>query len=70
MAYDYEPKVGDRVYALGQNGTFHVTEVHTNPNTVDLLLESADYPLKGIPWGVLTRLPERKTSDDSPAQPQ
>ena len=65
MTYEYEQKVGDRVYALGQNGTFHVAAVHTNPNTVDLLLESAVFQLNAIPWGALTLFPRKKTPDDS-----
>jgi hypothetical protein len=64
MTYEYVPKVGDRVYALGQNGTFTVAAVHTSPNTADLQLESSDFALRGIPWGVLT-LAAKKTREAS-----
>jgi hypothetical protein len=48
------PKIGDRVVALGQHGTFQVICVHTEKLTVDLkLIGPADCYERDIPWGVL-----------------
>jgi len=48
------PRVGDRVVALGHNGTFQVVAVHTENLTVDLkLIGPADYYDSEIPWSVL-----------------
>ena len=48
------PKIGDRVVALGHNGTFSVSGVQTDKLTVDLkLIGPADRYERVIPWDVL-----------------
>lgn len=48
------PKIGDRVIALGQHGTFQVIRVHTENLTVDLkLIGPADCYERDVAWTVL-----------------
>jgi hypothetical protein len=48
------PTIGDRVVALGHNGTFSVSGVHKDKLTVDLkLIGPADQYERAIPWDVL-----------------
>ena len=57
------PKKGDRVFSQGMNGTFIVSTVKTNPNTVDLkLVGAAEYFERDVPWGVLTYADREDTS--------
>ena len=63
--YQYVPTKGDEVYALGQNGSFTVRSVHTDPNSVDLkLIGPREFILKGVPWGALTIIKKAKTRED------
>lgn len=64
--YQYVPKNGDTVYALGQNGTFEVLSVKENPHTVDLkLVGPREFTLNSVPWGALTPEPKKKTREDA-----
>lgn len=54
-----------RSSALGQNGLFVVTAVHTEPDTADLKLTGPrDFILRDIPWGVLN--PLKRTDGNEP----
>jgi hypothetical protein len=52
----YVPQPGDRVAALGQNGTFKVLKVYEQGHTADLKLIGANFQLDRIPWGALSLL--------------
>jgi hypothetical protein len=55
------PQVGDRVLALGQNGTFTVSDVDHEHWTVELrLIGRTDFKLQQIRWGVLDFLDQEK----------
>ena len=57
-----EPRVGDRVGALGQNGVFEVVSVKRGPDMATLrLLGRSDYTTD-VPWGVLTFLDQEDAS--------
>ncbi len=48
------PKIGDRVTAVGQNGTFVVYSVDSRLRCAELKLIGHDSALSSIPWGALT----------------
>jgi hypothetical protein len=52
------PKMGDRVTALGQDGTFVVSGVDSSLQTVELKMIGNDFALSTIRWGALTFLDE------------
>jgi hypothetical protein len=59
------PKKGDRVSALGQNGTFVVSDVDRELWTVELKMIGHDFALSTIPWGALTFLDELDSSQNA-----
>lgn len=62
MTKKREPKVGDRVGALGQNGVFEVVGVRRRPDMATLkLIGRSDYTTD-VPWGVLTFLDQEDAS--------
>jgi len=59
------PKTGDRVAALGQNGTFIVYSIDSSLRTAELKLIGHDFALSSIPWGALTFLDELDSSQNA-----
>lgn len=47
------PKIGDRVGATGQNGTFEVVDVTTSPAMAKLRLVGKPDFVIVVPWGAL-----------------
>ena len=57
------PKVGDRVGATGQNGTFEVVAVSTSPvNMATLRLVGKPDFIIDVPWGALRFLGKEDAS--------
>jgi hypothetical protein len=56
------PNKGDRVAALGQHGTFVVSQVDSTIQTVELKMIGRDFALSTIPWRALTFLDELDAS--------
>lgn len=55
MANDVrKPRVGDHVDAIGQTGTFEVTEVNDHARTADLQLIATGALLNRVPWTALS----------------
>jgi hypothetical protein len=56
------PKKGDRVSALGQNGTFVVSHVDSYLGTVELRKIGHDFSLSTIPWDYIDELDESQNA--------
>ncbi len=61
------PKIGDRVAASGQNGSFVVSSVDNDRRTVELKLKGEGLNLSTIPWRALIFLSRNNTSKPQPA---